>query len=212
LSAKLGLILDLMSALCSFTTVAALLWFGSFIEMGLVLIRLKLISLLTGGLIGCLVSNAAKAEAVDLTLLFELTGSNTVIGTGTLIANGVNATGNTSNSSQGFSVSEFDATINGSYVNFLGHFSSIQFTDGVLTEIDAQASTLPNNNPTVTIGAAGLGFTYFLNAVPQVGEGGTIVAMSAAVPEASTWAMIILGFLVVGVITRRRKRPTLCAV
>jgi hypothetical protein len=189
-----------------------LLWFESFIEMGLVVIRLKLISLLTGGLIACLVSNVAKAEAVDLTLLFELTGSNTVIGTGTLIASGVNATGGTSNSSQGFSVTEFDATINGNYVNFLGHFSSIQFTDGVLTEIDAQASTLPANNPTVTIGAAGLGFTYFLNGVPQVDEGGTIVAMSAAVPEASTWAMIILGFLVIGVIAGRRKRAALCAV
>jgi hypothetical protein len=168
------------------------------------LTRSKVVALLAAGLVASLISNPAKAATVDLTLLFELVGSNTVIGTGTLIANGVNLTGNTSNASPGFSVSEFDATVNSHYVNFLGHFSSIQFTNGVLTEINAQASTTPLNNPTVTIGAAGLAFTYFFNADPQINEGGTIVAVSAAVPEASTWAMIILGFFGIGLVARRK--------
>jgi hypothetical protein len=167
---------------------------------------LKLIGLLAAAMLASVTPNVAKAEAVDLTLLFELSGTNTVIGQGTLIASGINPMGSSTNSNSPIVVTELDATINGNYINFLGHFSAITFNNGVLTGINAQASAAPPaNNPTVTIGTSDLNFTYFFNANPQINESGTIVAFSAAVPELSTWAMMILGFVGLGFMASRRR-------
>jgi hypothetical protein len=173
--------------------------------------KLKLIVLLAAGMLASLTGNVAKAEAVDLTLLFELSGTNTVIGQGTLIASGINQAGSSTNSNSPIVVTEFDATINGNYINFLGHFSAITFSNGVLTGFNAQASTAPLNNPTVTIGTSDLDFTYFFNANPQINESGTIVAVSAAVPELSTWAMMVLGFVGLGFMASRRKSFAMAA-
>jgi hypothetical protein len=100
-------------------------------------------------------------------------------------------------------VTQFDATINGQPFDFIGHFSALEFTGNTLTEVTANAGSNPN---TVLFTGSGLEFTYFLNANPQLDETGTLVAQLApAVPEPSTWAMMIFGFCGVGFMAYRRK-------
>ena len=164
------------------------------------MIKSRFVALLVTGLLGSLISDAAKAALVtDFTLTFETSPTN-IIGSGTLAISGL--TPNASYGAGSSNVTEFDATINSHYVNFLGGFSALEFTNGALTEITAQASTEPGSNPTVTIGP-GLGFSYFFNGNPQISESGTVVA--SAVPELSTWAMMVLGFLGLGLMTYRRR-------
>lgn len=160
------------------------------------MLKWQLFVLAFAGLLGGFVVSPARASVVsDFTLTFETSPTN-VVGQATLEITGL--TPNASYGSGAPAVTEFDATINGYYINFLTGFSALEFTNGVLTEITAGGG----GNPSVAIGP-GLAFTYFFNAVPQISESGTVVV--TAVPEPGTWAMMLLGFCALGFMAHRRK-------
>jgi PEP-CTERM motif len=162
----------------------------------------KLTSILAAGLFGIIIASPSQAAVVtDFSLTFQ-TSPSTTIGTGTL-----EITSFAPGASYGAGdahVTEFDAVINGHSFNFLGHFSALVFTGNNLTAITANAGANPN---TILFTGTDLEFQYFLNGNPQVLETGTLlVTQVAAVPEPSTWAMMILGFFGVGFMAYRRKQ------
>jgi PEP-CTERM motif len=107
------------------------------------------------------------------------------------------------------------ATIDGYTFNFLsvgngnGQIANLQFNNGLLTNIDtAGAGALSTTNSSEHLQIHGSNF-YQLQAYPGAGAdftgtysvSGPVVA---AVPEPSTWAMMILGFLGVGFLGYRK--------
>lgn len=92
--------------------------------------------------------------------------------------------------------------------NSSGQIADLQFNNGLLTNIGtAGAGALTGNEHLQMNGSNG----YQLSAYPGTGPNfsGTFsvsVPFVAAVPEPSTWAMIILGFAGVGFMAYRRKQ------
>jgi hypothetical protein len=164
--------------------------------------KFKLGVVLLAGMLG-MAAPANAATVTDFSLTFELSPSD-IIGTGTLGITGFVA--GATYGAGASAVTEFDATINGHAFNFIGAFSALDFTGNALTAVTANAGANPN---TVLFTSNDLKFTYFFNAVPQVDESGTLVVaeeVTTAVPEPSTWAMIILGFCGLGFMAYRRKQ------
>lgn len=162
-------------------------------------------SFLIAGVLGFALSGTASAAVVtNFTLTFE-NSQSTIVGTGTLgITDFVPGSSYGSNNAH---VTEFDAVINGYSFDFLGHFSALVFSGNTLTAITANAGTYPNPNAILFTGN-GLQFQYFLNGDPQVLQIGTVLVtqVAPAVPEPSTWAMMILGFAGVGFMAYRRRK------
>jgi hypothetical protein len=82
--------------------------------------------------------------------------------------------------------------------------SSVDFTLGTLFDITASAS-IPN--PTATISLATNAVFAYSNGVDGHSSSGTLTAtLAPAVPELSTWAMMVLGFCgLVGALANRRR-------
>ena len=137
----------------------------------------------------------------DFTLTFE-TSPGVVVGTGTLdIANF--QPGSTYTSSSG-NVTTFSASFdNGTYViNLLNGFSDIVFSGNQVSNITAAAGS----NPSLTL-TNDVDFRFFLNSDMPISLSGTVL-IAEAVPEASTWVMMILGLLGLGFVAYRRKNQT----
>jgi hypothetical protein len=133
----------------------------------------------------------------DFTLTFE-TSPGVVVGTGTLdIANF--QPGSTYTSSSG-NVTTFSASFdNGTYViNLMNGFSDIEFSGNQISNITAAAGS----NPSLTL-TNDVDFQFFFNSDTPISLSGTVL-IAEAVPEASTWAMMILGFLGLGVAFYRK--------
>lgn len=80
-----------------------------------------------------------------------------------------------------------------------GTFTLLPFPDNTSLKL---ASTL--------VPAGSYMFSFTGNAGPSAGAlTGNVTIMAAPVPEAATWAMMILGFGAMGMMIRRRRRPTL---
>jgi hypothetical protein len=62
-----------------------------------------------------------------------------------------------------------------------------------------------HDNFVFQLSAGGFGYTFTDTANSQLSSSGTIVATISAVPEPSTWAMMILGFCGLGFMAYRRK-------
>jgi hypothetical protein len=144
----------------------------------------------------------AKASPVpvtttDFTLTFE-TSPGVIVGTGTLdIANF--QPGSTYPSTLG-AVTTFSASFdNGTYAfNLLNGFSDIVFNGNQVSNITAAAGS----NPSLTL-TNDVDFQFFFNSDAPISLSGTVV-IAEAVPEASTWAMMILGFLGLGIAFYRK--------
>jgi hypothetical protein len=81
--------------------------------------------------------------------------------------------------------------------------SSVDFSLGKLFDITASAS-IPN--PTATIGLATNAIFAYSNGVDGHSSSGTLTAtLAPAVPELSTWAMMVLGFWGLGLLAYRRR-------
>jgi hypothetical protein len=173
------------------------------------------------GIIGASIAGPAKASVVTYDITFEFANpANNVTGIlnlnepplafpGTYSGSGL--TGLISSFSVNFPTDSFSCTGSGCLTNFnalnfdaTGTLTSIWyiFNNG-LTGNNAKVLDIGNSDFT----AAGLNF--FVN--PQGnGNGDTAsgVVITLAVPESSTWAMMILGFLGVGFLAYRRNyRP-----
>jgi hypothetical protein len=151
-------------------------------------------------------SDVAHAAIVNYTL--SLTGG-TLSGTGNLqITNGPSI-------GSGFvnipiaDVTVLNVSIDGSTFNLLSDVSALQFTGSALSDITAAASI-----PPASISMSGITSVFFDNTIPSVSSDDTVTAtLATAVPEPSTWAMMLLGFAGLGFTAYRRKaKPALMAV
>ena len=167
---------------------------------------MRMFALLIAGFLGLVSAPANAVVVTNFSLTFQ-TSQSVVVGTGTLGITDFVA-GSTYGSGDAH-VTEFDAIINGFNFNFLGHFSALVFSGNTLTAVTANTGVNPN---TILFTGSGLQFQYFLNGNPQVLQTGTVLVsqIAPAVPEPSTWAMMILGFAGVSFLAyRRRKRSGL---
>jgi hypothetical protein len=79
----------------------------------------------------------------------------------------------------------------------------VQFTTGVLDDI-TYAGVAANGDSLMMTSQ----FVFFVNTsrVQEIGKLTAVLDVAPAVPEPSTWAMMILGFAGIGFVTYRRKR------
>jgi hypothetical protein len=178
----------------------------------------------------------ARAELIDYTLTFgDPDGAGPATGgAGTLVLNlpaplsstsgYISLSPGSTNGSGTLAASDFvslTATVDGFSFDFTGignnanQIASLGFDNGALANINTASSggTASNEHLQVfSIGSSG----YQLSAYPGVGFNGSgsfsaSAGVVAAVPEPSTWAMMILGFCGVGFMAYRRTQngPTL---
>jgi hypothetical protein len=160
-------------------------------------------TLLAAGLmVGVTVSTPADASVVDFTLTLSPQAGSTLSGTGTLVITNGPTLGAGLVNVPIADITTLTMTIDGlPPFNFIGHISALQFTGGLLSDI--------------TLGNVGSGGGFLAaNATTAVFSDGnvasndTITAAVAAVPEPSTWVMLILGFAGIGFMTYRRSRKS----
>lgn len=146
-------------------------------------------------------SDAAHATIVNYNL--SLTGG-TLSGTGNLqITNGPAIGSGLVNIPIG-DVTALTVSIDGITFNLLSDVSALQFTGAALSDITAAASISP-----ASISVNGITSIFFDNTIPSVLSDDTVTAtLAAAVPEPSTWAMMMLGFVGLGMMAYRRKLKT----
>jgi PEP-CTERM motif len=143
---------------------------------------------------------AANASVYDITLT-PAKGSS-IGGTGELDLD-IAITPSTTDVPLG-DVTKLTFTIDGqSFGTNISTFSltAVQFSNGNLRDISF-ASTAGSGPSTFTLDTSG-GFSFYLNTAEI--SSGTMTAV-AAVPEPSTWAMMILGFCGLGFMAFRRKQ------
>ncbi len=131
-------------------------------------------------------------------------GGNKVVGPGVEYGEGTFATYNPSMSID-LSDNQLILSMNGSSTTFLtGAFNGFEIKDlsgGVFTAASVDGSS--NFNPVITFS----GNTLFLNYQGLDASGISVIdfQVSSAVPEPSTWAMMLLGFCGLGFFAYRRK-------
>jgi hypothetical protein len=114
------------------------------------------------------------------------------------------------------------ATINGYNFSFTsigngdGQIAGLQFVNGLLTNIEtAGAGALSSTDPSQHLqihGSSFYQFLYYPGTGPNfTGSFSVAAPVVAAVPEPSTWAMLILGFAGVGFMAYRRRKPATLA-
>jgi PEP-CTERM motif len=155
-------------------------------------LKKALAALLLGGALIC--SGAANAAVVT----YNLTLAGTPSGFGTLTITDGPATGNLSVPIA--DVTTLSMTIDGFTFNLLPDVSAVVFQGGSL--FDITAGPVISNGATLTVVAT----TAIFNSggASPVNASDTITAV-VAVPEPSTWAMLILGFAGIGFMAYRRQ-------
>jgi hypothetical protein len=152
----------------------------------------------------------ASASVYDITL--KSTDGSNINGTGELDLD-IAITPSTVNVSAS-DVTKITFTIDGqSFGTGFSPFSisAVQFINGSLTDVSFASSELVGQTPNqtrFTLDTSGV-YAFYVNNTEV--SSGTISAV-AAVPEPSTWAMMILGFCGLGFITYRRKRGAALSV
>ena len=173
--------------------------------------RLKIFGMVAAALFGGLHSQYARAVPVTPeTFTVSLSGS--LGGSGTLtISDGLVPTTGPFSIAQGSDVTTLtiDITENQKQFQFnlAGDVSSLQFSNGELSQISA--GPVPSTAGGVFLSGAfltlsGTTATFFdQNTGDQVFES---ISTIAAVPEPSTWAMLLLGFTGLGLMASRRRK------
>jgi len=94
-------------------------------------------------------------------------------------------------------------------------FTSAWLTGGNCTVATCTLSPFPDNTSLKLASTLLVPGTYVFNLAGNAGADssgaftGNVTIMAAPVPEAATWAMMILGFGAMGMMIRRRRRPVL---
>jgi hypothetical protein len=159
-------------------------------------------------------SRPAHAELVytyALTFTAQTPGNHGTGGAGTLVLDFTSApsSGTLSGATLTADFGSLTETVNGVTFNTVFDLTSITLgTNGVLTGIDAITensghTTFLNEG---TLGAGALG--YNINQGNDQGSVSSTLVITG-VPEASTWAMMILGFLGLGFMASRKKKSAL---
>lgn len=155
----------------------------------------------------------AKAAIYDFQLTFSDPPGAIAGGTGVLQLNLASAPTATTSLNIGSGSSMFvalDATVNGGVF----HFTSINYigmSNGVWNNISAN-EVFASNGLTLGLSTGGLDYVLYGVNNSTIARGtitiGPATLHVAAVPEPSTWAMMLLGFAGVGFVAyRRRKQP-----
>jgi len=147
---------------------------------------------------------AAKASVVNFTLTLTPQPGSTPFGSGTLIITNGPTLGSGLVNVPIADITTLSMTIDGFSFNFLTHISVLQFTSGILSDITAG----PVLSGPASLSVSGTTTAFFDGVSLQAFD--TVAATVAAVPEPSTWAMMILGFAGLGFVAYRR-RNTVCA-
>jgi hypothetical protein len=79
----------------------------------------------------------------------------------------------------------------------------VRFTSGVLDDITYAGLSANGDNDSLMITSS---FVYFISQGRTQEIGSFSASLAPAVPEPSTWAMMVLGFFGLGFMTYRRKR------
>jgi hypothetical protein len=163
----------------------------------------RFIGLIIALAVGLTFSSAVQASIVtyNLSLTPIAADGSTLSGTGTLvITNGPTIGSGLVNIPTG-DVTTLSVMIDGFTFNLLPTLSALQFTGTALSDVTA--------GPAVTSGAdlsVSAVASFFFNSGNGVESFDTVTAtLAPAVPESSTWAMLILGFAGIGFMAYRRK-------
>lgn len=167
------------------------------------------------GLVGLMPKAAHAAVVYDLTL--TATSGGTINGSGTFTVSSAPLTGFNQQSSyfqtqqpNSGVLSAFSITIGGDVFNFANESNGsnpfVRFTAGALDTVNYTGKTA--NGDSLQINSS---FVFFQPAVGQqeFGNFSASVHVSPAVPETSTWAMMILGFFGLAVMASRRRNSTM---
>ena len=167
--------------------------------------------------IAMLAAPANAAIIYDLTL--TATADGTTGGTGTIILSAAPQTGpgqvsNYFQTPQSGSGTLLDLTIMIGGDSFTltqensGSNPLAQFTSGALDDL-TYAGTAANGDSLMMTA----GFVYFTanSRTQEYGTFSAVLDVAPGVPEPSTWAMVILGFLGIGFIAYRRRPQSICA-
>jgi PEP-CTERM motif len=150
-------------------------------------------------------ANPADASVVTYDLSLTPTAGTTYGGTGMLTLDRAVATSGVDNINLS-DITGLTFTIDG-HTFGLGdpgfNLSAVQFVNGALTAIVARAISGDNYVSLQTSAS----YLYYDGHTGHVGSGDLTasLAVTPAVPEPSTWAMLVLGFASVGVIAYRRR-------
>ena len=97
----------------------------------------------------------------------------------------------------------FTITVGGRTFDFTDSFINIRVINGVFTNF--RTAGVQSGSVFASIGTA-YTFVDFLTQTGAIGQISATEHISAAVPEPATWAMMILGFAVLGALAYRRSR------
>jgi PEP-CTERM motif len=165
---------------------------------------------LTAGLSLFSLTAPANATLYDFSLIFSDPSGPATGGFGTLELNLTSIPANPSSISIGNGDSRFvslTANVDGGVFDFTS-INNIGISNGVFNNISAN-EVLSSNGLTLSLSTGGLTFNLFGVNNSGVGNGTITVGAAtpvSAVPEPSTWAMMILGFCGLGFMAYRRKQ------
>jgi hypothetical protein len=169
--------------------------------------RSKLISAAATTFVLSLATGGAKADTVQFTVVDTAkSGANTTVNTVTFdVAESPTPSRILDNGFWLYNVPiNGTTTFNGTFSGSFGGMETLYFYTGDVADAGNHYSVVPteayftgsDSSPTFVPG------TYY----GSVGDSVTITDITAAVPEPSTWAMMILGFIGVGFMAYRRKQ------
>lgn len=159
-----------------------------------------LLALALGGAI--LASPSAQANVIfDLTLTPT---SGTAAGTGVLSFTGpIDPSFESIGPGPSSLIDLFTITLGGHFFDLTNSFTNVTFTDGALSNIGVFALDFPyflaTSDTTYTFSNLSSGE----NAIGQITANEVV---TSAVPELSTWAMMLVGFTILGLVGYRRRR------
>jgi hypothetical protein len=173
-------------------------------------VRMKIRSGLIGSaliLMMFLTAQTARASVVYDFSFIPTSGLLTSGGTGELVLAGPVGSGQ-QDYAVGAAVLNFTVTIGGHLYDLTNSFGNVRFLNGSLVNLTVGQTPVP-----FSFAANGLQFTFFDQNANTSTVGSISAALHvAAVPELSTWAMMILGFAGLGVLTYRRRRQPVALV
>jgi len=91
-------------------------------------------------------------------------------------------------------------------------FNTVTFNGTALTNINNNQNFILSPPENLAVGNYTLAITGHTNQVGGSFTGNVTISPIAAVPEAATWAMMLLGFTGMGMVIRRRRRPMLAQI
>jgi PEP-CTERM motif len=166
---------------------------------------MKRVSTVVSGLAALAFGLAVSAQSAKADFVYDLTLTSTsgpTSGTGVLSLTSAVPSSGLDSLGPGpvAGVDLFTVTIDGHLFNLTNTFTNVSFLNGALFNLGFAAFASP-----LQVTASGTTYTFADISNQSVDSLGSITAIAAPVPEASTWAMLLLGFAGLGFMAYRRK-------